>query len=270
MRVTITWSHWSPIDQDYPRLSSPAPQLTRTRANYQHATFMKYFWVLNEIFLARAAVGLCPQFCWSEYREIIFWSQLVNPLKHSSLHSAGVLSSPQHHADTNWPGSNSRLGSAVTPSFKSSGGWLVVTILMAHSVCRRHWGRYKSPLVLKSCSTPALGLLPTQYWISNTKSYIIYTSYKQYDILNNKYIAARRNLDVQMSDMPRPSPPVEKNVTTPEVAKNKSSVKGKPAKGDTKATKGKLKKTTLADLDASGIMDWQVRLLTWFTQKYTV
>lgn len=73
-----------------------------------------------------------------------------------------------------------------------------------------------------------------------------------------------------MSDMPRPSPPVEKNVTTPEVAKNKSSVKGKPAKGDTKATKGKLKKTTLADLDASGIMDWQVRLLTWFTQKYTV
>ena len=130
MRVTITWSHWSPIDQDYPRLSSPAPQLTRTRANYQHATFMKYFWVLNEIFLARAAVGLCPQFCWSEYREIIFWSQLVNPLKHSSLHSAGVLSSPQHHADTNWPGSNSRLGSAVTPSFKSSGGWLVVTILM--------------------------------------------------------------------------------------------------------------------------------------------
>lgn len=68
---------------------------------------------------------------------------------------------------------------------------------------------------------------------------------------------ARRNLDVQMSDMPRPSPPVEKNVTTPEVAKNKSSVKGKPAKGDTKATKGKLKKTTLADLDASGIMDWQ-------------
>lgn len=73
-----------------------------------------------------------------------------------------------------------------------------------------------------------------------------------------------------MSDMPRPSPPVEKNVTTPEVAKNKSSVKGKPAKGDTKATKGKLKKTTLADLDASGIMDWQVRLLTWFTQKYTI
>ena len=134
-----------------------------------------------------------------------------------------------------------------------------------HSVCRRHWGRYKSPLVLKSCSTPALGLLPTQYWISNTKSYIIYTSYKQYDILNNKYIAARRNLDVQMSDMPRPSPPVEKNVTTPEVAKNKSSVKGKPAKGDTKATKGKLKKTTLADLDASGIMDWQVRL---FTRKF--
>ena len=90
----------------------------------------------------------------------------------------------------------------------------------------------------------------------------MYTSYKQYDILNNKYIAARRNLDVQMSDMPRPSPPVEKNVTTPEVAKNKSSVKGKPAKGDTKATKGKLKKTTLADLDASGIMDWQVRLFT--------
>ena len=65
-----------------------------------------------------------------------------------------------------------------------------------------------------------------------------------------------------MSDMPRPSPPVEKNVTTPEVAKNKSSVKGKPTKGDTKATKGKLKKTTLADLDASGIMDWQVRLFT--------
>lgn len=65
-----------------------------------------------------------------------------------------------------------------------------------------------------------------------------------------------------MSDMPRPSPPVEKNVTTPEVAKNKSSVKGKPAKGDTKAAKGKLKKTTLADLDASGIMDWQVRLFT--------